>query len=117
MVLNALSHANECMMYLAGLKEQSVFNFAAIPQSMAIATLELVFRNPQLFKRNVKITKGEACRIMMLSTQSNRLLSGIFKDYTRRIHKKSTPRDPNFLKISIQCGKVSFSKSRPLRRP
>ncbi|KAL8964955.1 MAG: hypothetical protein Q9183_004116, partial [Haloplaca sp. 2 TL-2023] len=32
MVLNALHHADECLFYLAGLKEQSVFNFAAIPQ-------------------------------------------------------------------------------------
>lgn len=107
MVLNSICHVNECLMYLAGLKEQSVFNFAAIPQSMAIATLELVFRNPQIFQKNVKITKGEACRIMTLSTQNNRTLSGVFKDYTRRIHRKNTPRDPNFLKISIQCGKVS----------
>ena len=110
MVLNALYHAIECMQYLAGLKEQSVFNFAAIPQAMAIATLEVVFRNPQIFKRNVKITKGEACRIMTLSTQNNQTLSEVFKDYTRRIHKRNTPRDPNFLKISIQCGKVRPQK-------
>ena len=108
MVLNSLYHADQCLYYLAGLKEQSVFNFAAIPQSMAIATLELVFRNPAIFKKNVKITKGEACRIMMLSTQNNQLVCSVFRDYTRRIHKKNTPRDPNFLKISIQCGKVSL---------
>ncbi|KAL8878701.1 MAG: hypothetical protein Q9198_003547 [Flavoplaca austrocitrina] len=56
MVLNSLNHADECLFYLAGLKEQSVFNFAAIPQSMAIATLALVFRNPDIFKKNVKMT-------------------------------------------------------------
>ena len=109
MVLNSLYHADQCLYYLAGLKEQSVFNFSAIPQAMAIATLELVFRNPQIFKKNVKITKGEACRIMMLSTQSNQLVCSVFRDYTRRIHRKNTPRDPNFLKISIQCGKVGLS--------
>lgn len=108
MVLNSLYHADECLFYLAGLKEQSVFNFAAIPQCMAIATLELVFRNPAIFKKNVKITKGEACRIMMQSTQNLQLVCNVFRDYTRRIHQKNTPRDPNFLKISIQCGKVRF---------
>lgn len=106
MVLNSLYHADECLFYLAGLKEQSVFNFAAIPQCMAIATLELVFRNPAIYKKNVKITKGEACWIMMQSTQNLQLVCNVFRDYTRRIHKKNTPRDPNFLKISIQCGKV-----------
>jgi farnesyl-diphosphate farnesyltransferase len=37
MVLNALEHTDECLFYLAGLREQSVFNFCAIPQTMAIA--------------------------------------------------------------------------------
>ncbi|KAL9130669.1 MAG: hypothetical protein Q9217_001196 [Psora testacea] len=106
MVLNSLGHADECLFYLAGLKEQSVFNFAAIPQCMAIATLELVFRNPEVFKRNVKITKGATCRIMMRSTQNLREVCEVFREYTRKIHKKNTPRDPNFLKISIACGKI-----------
>lgn len=70
MVLNALSHADECLFYLAGLKEQSVFNFAAIPQTMAIATLALVFRNPLIFHRNVKITRGQACQLMIESSQN-----------------------------------------------
>lgn len=107
MVLDSLNHADQCLFYLAGLKEQSVFNFAAIPQSMAIATLELVFRNPKIFEKNVKITKGEACRIMMQSTQNLKLVCEVFREFSRKIHKKNTSRDPNFLKISIACGKVS----------
>ena len=106
MVLNSLGHADECLFYLAGLKEQSVFNFAAIPQGMAIATLELVFRNPKIFERNVKITKGQACQIMVDSTQNLRKVCDVFRRYVRAIHKRNTPRDPNFLKISIACGKV-----------
>ena len=109
MVLNSLGHADECLFYLAGLKEQSVFNFAAIPQGMAIATLELVFRNPKIFERNVKITKGQACQIMVDSTQNLRKVCDVFRRYVRAIHKRNTPRDPNFLKISIACGKVVIS--------
>lgn len=111
MVLDSLEHADQCLYYLAGLKEQSVFNFAAIPQSMAIATLELVFRNPAIFTKNVKITKGEACRIMMQSTQNLQKVCAVFREYTRKIHKRNTPRDPNFLKISIACGKVRLMQS------
>ena len=107
MVLDSLHHAEECIFYLAGLKEQSVFNFAAIPQSMAIATLDLVFRNPLIFQRNIKITKGQACRIMINSTQNLQLVCDVFRQYIRSIHKKNVPKDPNFLKISIACGKVS----------
>ena len=109
MVLNSLGHADECLFYLAGLKEQSVFNFAAIPQSMAIATLALVFRNPRIFQRNVKITKGQACRIMVDSTQNLELVCRVFREFVRKIHQKNTPRDPSFLKISIACGKVGFA--------
>jgi farnesyl-diphosphate farnesyltransferase len=30
----------------------------------------------------------------------------IFLRYTREIHRKSTPKDPNFLAISSACGKI-----------
>ncbi|BDD60305.1 bifunctional farnesyl-diphosphate farnesyltransferase/squalene synthase [Monascus purpureus] len=106
MVLNALEHVNECLFYLAGLREQSVFNFCAIPQSMAIATLELCFRNPVMFERNIKITKGDACQLMIESTQNLQVVSVAFRRYIRRIHKKNTPKDPNFLRISIVCGQI-----------
>ncbi|EAW10998.1 bifunctional farnesyl-diphosphate farnesyltransferase/squalene synthase [Aspergillus clavatus NRRL 1] len=106
MVLNALGHAEECLFYLAGLREQSVFNFCAIPQSMAIATLSLCFRNPAIFERNIKITKGEACTLMVESTQNLRILYEAFRRYVREIHRKNTPKDPNFLKISIACGRI-----------
>lgn len=109
MVLMALERTPDCMFYLAGIRDQSVFNFAAIPQSMAIATLETCFRNPAIFQRNVKITKGQACRLMMDSSQNLQVLYGAFKNYARKIHKKNDPRDPNFLKVSIACGKVKQS--------
>lgn len=106
MVLNALEHVEDCLFYLAGLREQSVFNFCAIPQSMAIATLELCFRNPAIFQRNIKITKGDACQLMLESTQNLHLVYQAFRRYARRIHKKNSPKDPNFLKISLVCGRI-----------
>jgi farnesyl-diphosphate farnesyltransferase len=106
MVLDALRHAEDCLFYMAGMRDQSVFNFVAIPQGMAIATLELVFRNPNVLKRNVKITKGDACQIMIESTQNHRAISEVFRRYARRIHEKNDPKDPNFLAISVQCAKI-----------
>lgn len=106
MVLNSLRHAEECLFYMAGIKEQGVFNFVAIPQAMAIATLELVFQNPRIFEANVKITKGDAAQLMMESSQNLRTVCAVFKRYVRRIHKKNAPKDPNFPNISIACGKV-----------
>ncbi|KAI5288387.1 bifunctional farnesyl-diphosphate farnesyltransferase/squalene synthase [Ascosphaera acerosa] len=106
MVLDALAHFEQCLFYLTGLKEQSVFNFCAIPQTMAIATLELCFRNRDTFRRNVKITKGDACALMWGSTQNMRVLCEIVKQYARRIHAKNTPRDPSFLNVSSQLGQI-----------
>lgn len=109
MVLDALKHVEECLFYMAGMRDQSCFNFVAIPQTMAIATLELVFRNPAILERNIKITKGDACQIMLESTQNLFTVCEVFRRYTRRIHKKNDPRDPNFLAISARCAKVSQS--------
>ncbi|KAF5009073.1 hypothetical protein FDECE_4696 [Fusarium decemcellulare] len=106
MVLDALKHSEECLFYMAGIKDQSVFNFVAIPQGMAIATLELVFRNPTVLERNVKITKGDACQIMFECTQNLVTVCEVFKRYARRIHEKNDPRDPNYLAISAQCAKI-----------
>ncbi|KAK3711677.1 bifunctional farnesyl-diphosphate farnesyltransferase/squalene synthase [Vermiconidia calcicola] len=106
MVLLALQRADECLFYMAGVREQSVFNFVAIPQSMAIATLELCFNNYAMFERNVKISKGSACALMTRSTQNYQLVCDIFREYARKIHRKNRPYDPHFLDISIACGKI-----------
>ncbi|KAF1832728.1 farnesyl-diphosphate farnesyl transferas-like protein [Decorospora gaudefroyi] len=106
MILTALTRADDCLYYLAGLREQSVFNFCAIPQSMAIATLEACFQNYALFQKNVKITKGQACQLMVESTQNLQLVCEIFRRYARKIAKKNNPHDPNFLKISITLGRI-----------
>ncbi|KAL1851297.1 hypothetical protein VTK73DRAFT_9462 [Phialemonium thermophilum] len=106
LVLDALKHAVDSLFYMAALRDQSVFNFVAIPQSMAIATLELVFRNPAVFERHIKITRGDACQLMIESTQNLRVVCDVFRRYARRIHKKNDPRDPHFFAISVQCGKI-----------
>jgi farnesyl-diphosphate farnesyltransferase len=106
MVLNALGHASDCLSYLVGLHEQSVFNFCAIPQSMAMATLELCFRNPAIFERNIKITKGDAFQLMVESSQDLERVCEVFCRYVHRIQQKNNPKDPNFLKISMACEQV-----------
>lgn len=72
MTLNALAHLTDALDYLVLLRNQSVFNFCAIPATMAIATLEACFMNPNVFRRNVKISRGDAVtvRISLASTVS-----------------------------------------------
>jgi len=66
MTLNAMSHCVDALDYLLLLRNQTVFNFCAIPASMAIATLELCFMNPAVFQRNIKIRRAEAVNVRAL---------------------------------------------------
>jgi farnesyl-diphosphate farnesyltransferase len=68
MVLDALRHACDALDYLRILKNQSVFNFCAIPATMAIATLELCFMNPAMLQRNIKIRKATAASVRVFYT-------------------------------------------------
>ncbi|KAF7322208.1 hypothetical protein MKEN_00745500 [Mycena kentingensis (nom. inval.)] len=108
MVVDALRHATDALDYLRLLKNQSVFNFCAIPATMAMATLELCFMNRAMFVRNVKIRKAAAADLIMRSTNP-REVSLIFRDFARKIHARAIPQDPNFMKIAVACGKVRAS--------
>ncbi|ODV89858.1 hypothetical protein CANCADRAFT_96812 [Tortispora caseinolytica NRRL Y-17796] len=105
LVCDALRHAPDCLLYLTCVKDQSLFDFCAIPQVMAIATLELIFRNPEMFKRNVKIRKGTAVSLIYRA-RSVRSVCEIFLEYAQRIHERVTSDDPNYLAIEIAYGKI-----------
>ena len=73
MTLDALRHAIDSLDYLTVLKNQTVFNFCAIPQTMAMATLSLCFMNSAVFHRNVKIRKAVAARVSHIVTKYMRV--------------------------------------------
>jgi farnesyl-diphosphate farnesyltransferase len=105
MVLNVLELVPDVLTYLSKLQNQSVFNFCAIPQVMAISTLALVFNNLDVYQRNVKIRKGEAVKLILASTDMDNVIA-IFREYIHIISQKNETTDPNFLKISMAVGKV-----------
>ncbi|KRZ99846.1 uncharacterized protein AC631_04403 [Debaryomyces fabryi] len=105
LVLNALCHVKDVLTYLSLVRDPSCFNFCAIPQVMAIATLALVYNNPNVLHGNVKIRKGTTCHLIL----NSRTLPGvvkIFKHYVQAINHKSSVQDPNYLKIGIKCGEI-----------
>ncbi|CAG8507124.1 19_t:CDS:2 [Gigaspora rosea] len=104
-ILNALHHAPECLNYMNQLHNRSVFSFCAIPQVMAIATFALMFRNYDTFQKVVKIRRGEAIKLIQRCTNIHEVAS-IFREYNRIIISKNDPKDPNFMKISVACGKI-----------
>jgi farnesyl-diphosphate farnesyltransferase len=62
-ILDAMRNCVDALDYLVLLRNQTIFNFCAIPATMAIATLELCFMNPAVFQRNIKIRRAEAVRV------------------------------------------------------
>ncbi|CEQ38911.1 SPOSA6832_00382, partial [Sporobolomyces salmonicolor] len=111
MTVDALAHATDALDYLTLLGNQSVFNFCAIPQVMAMATLEACFMNLKVMHRNVKIRKGEAVGLILAATNP-RDVAYIFRDYMRKIHAKARANDPSFIKIAVLAGRV-----RPVSSP
>ena len=64
-VINALQHVPACLEFLECLENPQVFRFCAIPQLMAIATLNELYDNPKVLHTNVKIRKGKTAKYFM----------------------------------------------------
>ncbi|XP_026097136.1 squalene synthase-like isoform X2 [Carassius auratus] len=94
LVTDALHHVPDVIAYLSRLRNQSVFNFCAIPQVMAIATLSACYNNPQVFQGVVKIRKGQAVTLMMQATNMSAVLS-IIAQYSQEILQKVSVTDPS----------------------
>lgn len=105
LLILSLNHVIDCLRYLSAVHEPSLFRFCAIPQVMSIATLELVFNNPQVFERNVKISKGLALRLILDSGDMHTVYQ-IFHYFILKIHQKNVPTDPNFFQIELLCAKL-----------
>lgn len=105
LVLNALGHVTDVLTYLSLIREATSFNFCAIPQVMAIATLAEIYNNEKVLDRNVKIRKGTTCNLILNSRTLPDVVK-IFRKYVRVINHKSDVRDPNYLKIGIKLGEI-----------
>jgi farnesyl-diphosphate farnesyltransferase len=94
LITNAMNHAIPALDYMKGLRDPHVFRFCAIPQVMAIATLELCYNNPNVFKWEVKIRKGEAVR-MILNTNNYKEVCGVFLSRAKRWESNLPKNDPH----------------------
>lgn len=105
MVLNALDHVQDVLEYLARVTDPSTFNFCAIPQVMAIATLALVYNNPKILSQNVKLRKGVTCGLILEARNMPGVVR-IFRRYAQVINHKSRVKDPNYLKVGVKCANI-----------
>jgi len=93
MVTDALALIPECLAYLRRLENPNVFRFCAIPQVMAIATLDKCFNNHDVFTGVVKVRKGLA--VAMIADSGT--LAGVeawFRRFASSIKARVDPTDP-----------------------
>lgn len=105
LVLNALGHVTDVLTYLSLITESTSFNFCAIPQVMAVATLAEIYNNKEVLEKNVKIRKGTTCKLILNSRTLPDVVK-IFRHYMRVINHKLDVKDPNYLKIGIKLGEI-----------
>jgi len=96
LVTDALEHLPDCLEYLGRLKEKSVFNFCAIPQVMAIATLAVCYNNHKVFTGVVKVRRGQTAKIMVDIQEKG--IKGVYEQFlswTNQLARKIQKSDPN----------------------
>jgi hypothetical protein len=99
MVADALKHVPDCLKYLSQIQNPAVFQFCAIPQVMAMATLAHVFNNKDVFSKNVKIRKGLTASLIFNSKEYMQV-ENIFKDKVDQIAAKS-PKENKEVHIKV----------------
>ncbi|CAF4144175.1 unnamed protein product [Adineta steineri] len=87
MVMDSFSHLSDVIQYLRLIKHPKIFEFCAIPQLMAIATLVQLYNNPFVFTSVVKIRKGLACELM-LNCSDIKQVEYYFSLFINKIEKK-----------------------------
>ena len=88
LVTDALELVPDCLSYLSKLRCAEVFRFCAIPQVMAIATLDKCYHNKDVFSGVVKIRKGMSCALINGTTDISGV-HGIFHRFASSILRKA----------------------------
>lgn len=105
LVTDALECVPDIFTYHSFLTNEGVFKFCAIPQIMAIATLNELYDNPDVFKKNVKIRKGLSVKLMENSNNMADLVYW-FREFVTDIRNRIRDDDPNAQKTLDICNKI-----------
>jgi farnesyl-diphosphate farnesyltransferase len=105
LVTDALELAPDCLAYMSMLKCPEIFRFCAIPQVMAIATLQKCYDNADVFTGVVKIRKGLSCKLI-LGTETIEQVHETFYHFASMIKDQARPDDPNVIRTIRACEAV-----------
>lgn len=94
MVTDALRHAPHCLEYMSRIRSDDVFNFVAIPQVMAIATLAECYNNGKVFEGVVKLRRARTAQLV-LQTRDIDAVYKLFFEYAQSMLRKVEAHDPS----------------------
>jgi farnesyl-diphosphate farnesyltransferase len=117
LVTDALELAPDCLAYMALLKCDEVFRFCAIPQVMAIATLQKCYSNSDVFTGVVKIRKGLSCKLILRTNNLDQVHATFYEFAQAIIAQANKERnkgvtDPNYTRTIRAC-EVICDTTRP----
>lgn len=102
LIADALLLAPSCIRYLERLRHKDIFRFCTIPQVMAIATLDKLANNHEVFTGVVKIRKGQALKLMQQSGSMTNVYL-VFLKHARSICAKIPEHHAEARKLSQQA--------------
>ena len=108
LVTDALELAPDCLLYLSKLGCTEIFRFCAIPQVMAIATLNSCYNNSDVFTGVVKIRKGSACKLILRTNTLDEVHDTFYQFVQGVLRKAETNRsqgvlDPSYSRTVKIC--------------
>jgi len=111
LVIDALELGPDCLAYMSKIQCPEIFRFCAIPQVMAIATLDKLYANPDVFTGVVKIRKGLSCKLIG-HTNNLTELHQTFHQFAKSIANKTRKErqagfeDPSYERTLKACDAV-----------
>jgi len=92
LIIDGLRHVPNVIEYLSALENKKIFNFCAIPQIMAIATMNEIFNNSDVFIKNVKIKKTFTLKVLAEPLNIEKTKK-YFVKFLNKIQEKSSNED------------------------
>lgn len=111
LVTDALELAPDCLAYLSRIRCAEIFRFCAIPQVMAIATLNYCYNNSDVFTGVVKIRKGTSCKLILRTNTLNEVHDTFYQFAQGVLRKAEANRsqgvlDPSYSKTVKICNTI-----------
>jgi farnesyl-diphosphate farnesyltransferase len=111
LVTDALELAPDCLNYMSKLQCTEIFRFCAIPQVMAIATLDYCYANANVFTGVVKIRKGTSCKLILRTNNLDEVHDTFYQFAQSILNKANANRalgvkDPSYTRTVKICETV-----------